>query len=134
MGECFSISSPHPANPSLTTDNLMEVVRKVGHSWKNLGCKLGVRASKIGEIQDINLTDHERMEAMINDYVRHYPTPSWEKVAMALRKMRLYKLADVVTANYVKGTVDVACLIHYSWFSLLPRPPLSFVSPLTGIR
>lgn len=104
MGERFSISSPYPANPSLTTDNLMEVVKKVGHSWKNLGCKLGVRASKIEEIQDLNLTDHERMEAMINDYVRHYPTPSWEKVATALRKMRLYKLEDVVTTKYVKGT------------------------------
>ena len=100
----FRTSSSHPGNPTLTTGNLMEVVKKVGHSWKNLGCKLGVRASKIEEIQDLYRSDYQRMEAIINEYVRHYPTPSWEKVATALWKMRLYKLADVVTTKYVKGT------------------------------
>ena len=107
----FPTSSSHPANPTLTTDNLMEVVKKVGHSWKNLGCKLGVQASKIEELQDLYQSDYQRMEAIINEYVRHYPTPSWEKVATALRKMRLYKLADVVTTKYVKGMCGRGMLI-----------------------
>ena len=35
--------SPHPADPTLTTDNLMEVVKEVEHRWEDLGRKLGLR-------------------------------------------------------------------------------------------
>ena len=40
---------------------------------------------------------------MVDEYVRHYPTPSWKEVATALQRMKLDKLADEVTTKYVRG-------------------------------
>ena len=89
--------SPHPADPTLTTDNLMEVVKEVEHHWRDLGDKLGLpmylkRLSYIQEMADV-----------VDEYVRRYPTPSWKKVATALQRMKLDKLADEVTTKYVRG-------------------------------
>ena len=94
--------SPHPADPTLTTDNLMEVVKEVEHRWRDLGRKLGL--------------DIYRLSGMVNvvdDYVRRYPTPSWKQVARVLQEMELDKLADEVTTKYVRGMNGnhVTCLI-----------------------
>ena len=43
------------------------------------------------------------MKSIINHYVRS-PTASWKVVAETLKNMKLYKLADEVTAKYIKGT------------------------------
>ena len=89
--------SPHPADPTLTTDNLMEVVKDVEHHWKELGRKLGV------------YTRHRRLlgvhnkAGLVDEYVRRHPTPSWKVVATALQRMKLDKLADEVTTKYVRG-------------------------------
>ena len=86
--------SPHPADPTLTTDNLMEVVKEVMHHWEELGDKLGLRMFSwiVYEMADV-----------VDEYVRYYPTPSWKKVATALQEMKLDKLADEVTTKYVRG-------------------------------
>ena len=100
--------SPHPADPTLTTDNLMEVVKEVEHHWWELGLKLGLPMSSVHGMADV-----------VDEYVRHCPTPSWKKVATALQRMNLDKLADEVTTKYVRGmdVNHVTCLIQKSNFS-----------------
>ena len=86
--------SSHPADPTLTTDNLMEVVKEVKHRWEDLGLKLRLRMYQLSMYG---------MADVVKEYVRHYPTPSWKKVATALQEMKLDKLADEVTTKYVRG-------------------------------
>ena len=43
------------------------------------------------------------MAEVVDEYVRYHPTPSWNKVATALQRMKLDKLADEVTTKYVRG-------------------------------
>ena len=100
----FFLLSPRPADPTLTTDNLMEVVRGVEDRWKDLAKNLFVRDSEIQKFRLLYQSDHQRMEALINHYVRHYPLRSWKKVARALEVVQLPQLAEVVTTKYVRGT------------------------------
>ena len=105
--------SPHPADPTLTTDNLMEVVKEVEHRWEELGHKLDLHT-----YFDDDLVQHffgvHGMADVVDEYVRHYPTPSWKEVATALQWMELDKLADEVTTKYVRGmdVNRVTCLIQ----------------------
>ena len=101
--------SPHPADPTLTTDTLMEVVKGVEDRWGDLGVLLGVPVSKRDEI----FTDQHRMQGLADHYTTHHPTRSWDNVARALQWMRLHKQADEVTTKYVKGmdVNHVTCLI-----------------------
>ena len=100
--------SPHPADPTLTTDNLMEVVKEAEHHWEDLGRNLGLRTF-VGQLIGVR-----RMADVVDEYVRRHPTPSWKKVAIALQKMELDKLADEVTTKYVRGmdVNHVTCLIQ----------------------
>ena len=102
--------SPHPADPTLTTDNLMEVVKEVEHRWKDLGRELDVPESKRGKIIRLYRSDHHRMEAVVDYYIRYCPTPSWKHVTKALQRMDLDEVAAVITTKYAEGT-DVNCLI-----------------------
>ena len=105
--------SPHPADPTLTTDNLMEVmVKEVEHHWEDLGCNLGLR-TKFTDGR-FELLGMHGMADVVDEYVRHYPTPSWKEVATALQEMELDKLADEVTTKYVRGmdANHVTCLIQ----------------------
>ena len=95
--------SPHPADPTLTTDNLMEVVKEVEHLWKELGGQLAVPDSKLENIKGLYQTDHLRMEAVVDYYVKYWPTSSWKEVGTVLRRMELHKLANNITTNYVRG-------------------------------
>ena len=85
----------------------MEVVNGVEHRWKELGVALcfsySVRQSEKHKIERLYRIDHQRMEALINHYVRHYPTPSWNRVAFELKNMKLRQLANMVTTKYVRG-------------------------------
>ena len=97
--------SPHPADPTLTTDNLMEVVKEVEHRWEDLGRKLGLCTHyDIGRGR-IELSGMHGMADVVDEYVRCYPTPSWKQVGAALQRMKLDKLADEVTTKYVRGMV-----------------------------
>ena len=101
--------SPHPADPTLTTDNLMEVVKEVEHRWEDLGYKLDLREHPY---DDMSLVGVHGMADVVDEYVRRYPTPSWKSVATALQRMKLDKLADDVTTKYVRGmdVNHVTCL------------------------
>ena len=98
--------SPHPADPTLTTDNLMEVVKEVEHHWSDLGDKLGLPMYRLSGVHG--------MADVVDEYVRCCPTPSWKGVAAALQRMKLDKLADEVTTKYVRGmdVNHVTCLIQ----------------------
>ena len=86
---------PHPADPTLTTDNLMEVVKEVDYRWEELREELRVRT----------LSRVQGMADVVNAYVRCYPDPSWKQVAAALERMKLGELADEITIKYVRGMV-----------------------------
>ena len=110
--------SHHPADPTLTTDNLMEVVKEVEHRLMDLGLKLGLRKGLfidqlIGTVINQPSCVHG-MADVVDEYVRRYPTPSWKEVATALQEMELDKLADEVTTKYVRGmgVNHVTCLIQ----------------------
>ena len=96
--------SPHPADPTLTTDNLMEVVKEVEHRWEYLGLKLGLPMYLLSGVR--------WMADVVDEYVRRYPTPSWKQVATVLQEMEIDKLADEVTTKYVRGihVNHVTCL------------------------
>ena len=95
--------SPHPADPTLTTDNLMEVMKGVEHRWGDLGSRLGVPESKMNEIIKLYHNVHQWMQALVDHYSTYHPTPSWKAVTEALQGMGLHKQADEVTTKYVKG-------------------------------
>ena len=95
--------SPHPADPTLTTGNLMEVVKGVEDHWWGLGGYFGVPESKRSDIRSLYHSDHHRMEAVLHHYVKYNPAPSWKAIATTLQWMKLHKQADEVTTKYVKG-------------------------------
>ena len=95
--------SPHPADPTLTTDNLMEVVKGAEDHWYGLSLNLGVPLSKRDEINRLYHNDQHRMQALAGEYTTHHPSPSWNIVAKALQGEGLHKQADEVTTKYVKG-------------------------------
>ena len=105
--------SPHPAEPTLTTDNLMEVMKGVEHHWWYLGIGLGVPESKRQEVRRLYHSVHQRMEALLDNYIKYHPATSWKHFAETLQKVRLHKQADEVTTKYVKGmdVNHVTCLI-----------------------
>ena len=94
---------PHPADPTLTTDNLMEVVKEVPlHRREGLNESLSVHlVVHVGFHQPV-----ESVEATVNNYVKS-PAASWKEVAKALKENDLHKQAEEVTAKYVKG-MDVS--------------------------
>ena len=99
--------SPHPADPTLTTDNLMEVVKEEEHRWEELGRELLVPlfklSSKVENIRGLYKTNHLRMEAVVDYFVKYHYDSSWKSVAVALQRMELHKVADEVTTKYVQG-------------------------------
>ena len=108
--------SPHPADPTLTTDNLMEVVKEVEDRWRDLGGELGFHTNVtfVGGKLETQLSGVHGMADVVDEYVRRYPTPSWKQVATVLQRMKLDKLADDVTTKYVRGmdVNHVTCLIQ----------------------
>ena len=105
--------SPHPADPTLTTDNLMEVVKEMEHRWEDLGLSLGLR-TLYRQLIGVDGEEIHGMADVVDEYVRRYPTPSWKGVATALQDMGLDKLADEVTTKYVRGmdVNHVTCLMQ----------------------
>ena len=99
--------SPHPADPTLTADNLMEVVKELDDRHSNdLSNLLGVR-------QRLRDLFRDPKELLAESYVTQYPMPSWIHVAGVLQGMGLHKQADEVTTKYVKGmdVNHVMCMI-----------------------
>ena len=97
----YLVLSPHLADPTLTTDNLIEVMKEKKHRWWGLASELGLSTVGMNGMEDV-----------VDDYVRRYPNPSWKQVALALQEMELHKLADEVTTKYVRG-INVTVTVYY---------------------
>ena len=81
----------------------MEVVKGQERRWEALASELVVRREKIVEIESTDHNDIQRMEAVVDDYVRYHPGRSWGHVASALQRMGLLQRVDVVTAKCIPG-------------------------------
>ena len=101
-GTLLPLVSP-PADPTLTTSNMLSVLSGVEERWEELGEKLVVGESKRSEIRRNHRSSHQRMRALINFYITYDPTPSWQEISSVLQEMGLHDLADVVTTKYVRG-------------------------------
>ena len=101
-GTLLPLVSP-PADPTLTTSNMLSVLRGVVERWEELGRNLAVGQSKRNEIRQHHWSNTDRMEALTTFFIRYYPIPSWQRIASALQWMGLQDLADVVTTKYVGG-------------------------------
>ena len=97
----YFVLSSHLADPTLTTDNIIEVMKEGKHRWKDLASELGLSTPGINGMDDV-----------VDEYVRRYPNPSWKQVALALQEMNLHKLADEVTTKYVRG-MNVTVTVYY---------------------
>ena len=104
-GTLLPLVSP-PADPTLTTSNMLSVLSGVEERWEELGEKLlvvsSVWRSKRDEIRQLH-TSADCIRALSNLYIRYYYAPSWQHIASVLQRMGLQYLADVVTTKYVRG-------------------------------
>lgn len=81
----------------------MVVMKGAEHHWWNIAFQLRVLPSKRQEIDNHYQSDCHKMEAMVDHYIKFYPTTSWKDVSETLQQMRLHKQADEVATKYVKG-------------------------------
>jgi len=72
------------------------------HHWWDLGVGLGVQLTRIECIRTSYQSDHQRMKAVMDEYIIEDSKPSWKKVAVALQEIDS-KLAYRVTAKCVRG-------------------------------
>ena len=98
-----SLLSPHPADPTLTTENLMEVVQGVERRWEDLADVLNVQDKKMNKIRNLHLSDVVSMKEVVKEYVKYTPDHSWWHVARALHRKGLHQQADTVTTKYIRG-------------------------------
>ena len=101
-GTLLPLVSP-PADPTLTTSNMLSVLSGVEEQWEELGETLRVGRSKMNEIRQHHPSSTDRMEALTNFIIRYYPAPSWQHISSVLQGMGLQDLADMVTTKYVRG-------------------------------
>ena len=101
-GTLLPLVSP-PADPTLTTSNMLSVLSGVEERWEELGEQLNVWLSKRNEIKRVQRSSHRRMRALINFYIRYHCAPSWQHISSVLKRMGLQDLAGVVTTKYVRG-------------------------------
>ena len=105
-GTLLPLVSP-PADPTLTTSNMLSVLSGVEERWEELCEKLlvipSVWRSKRDEIRRLHNTSTDRVGALSNFYIRYHYAPSWQDISSELQEMGLHDLADVVTTKYVRG-------------------------------
>ena len=106
-GTLLPLVSP-PADPTLTTSNMLSVLSGVEERWEELGEELLVMIPSVwwfkkNEIRQLHHTSTDRVRALSNFYIRYYPTSSWQDVSSVLQWMGLQDLADLVTTKYVRG-------------------------------
>ena len=84
-----SLSSPSacvsPSDPTLTVENVTEVMGEVG-DWEKVGgiCRLSIPDSKLHEIKQQSSSEKEKSRAMGGYWVNTHPDPSWERLARVL--------------------------------------------------
>ena len=102
---CCLLSSPSacvsPSDPTLTVENVREVMAEV-RNWRGVvGIVLGVPVSKREEISQQSSTEREKSLALGDYWVNTDPDASWEKPARELYLLREHR-AVAVTKQYLQ--------------------------------
>ena len=74
---------PPPSDPTLTVENVREVMAEVGN-WEEVGSWLDVPRSKRQEISQQSSTEREKCLALGDYWFNTEPHASWEKLARSL--------------------------------------------------
>ena len=99
-----SLSSPSVcvSDPTLTVENVMEVMGEVG-DWERVGSELGVPDSKQQEINQLSTSEREKSQSLGRYWTTNAPGASWERLGNALYKEGEETAAAMVKQYLPKG-------------------------------
>ena len=89
-----------PSDPTLTVENVREVMAEVGN-WKMVGSSLLVPYSKLQEIIQQSSTEREKSLTLGDYWVNTAPDASWEILARVLYREQQER-AVAVTKRYLQ--------------------------------
>ena len=89
-----------PSDPTLTVENVREVMAEVGN-WDRVGIYLGVPLSKREEIKQQSSNEREKSLALGDYWVNTDPDASWERLARVLYQEQEER-AVAVTKQYLQ--------------------------------
>ena len=90
------------ADPTLTTENLMELLGDVKEQWSFLATGLGVSTSQLQQINSYYQMNQDRLRASLDHWISSYPCSSWLMVATVLDQMDGNQhLAEVIRIKYI---------------------------------
>ena len=95
---------------TITTEKLKEQFASLDpEKVDKLGERLGLPKSEVDNIKSsYDDSPMQRKEAYLDLYVHQHACPSWARIAVTLRSLRLRQQADFVENTYVKGTQDTS--------------------------
>ena len=74
-----------PPDPTLTVENVTEVMREVGNWKRVMGVfGLGIPDSKLQEVKQQSYTERDRSHLVGEYWVNTHPNPSWTRLADVL--------------------------------------------------
>ena len=89
------------SDPTLTTDNVTEVVKGVDNY--NLDVVLELSYEKKREIDSQYQSEEQRREALVAHAIHTHPCFSWKRLSARLQLSGSHDAAAEVTRKYVKG-------------------------------
>ena len=90
-----------PADPTLTVENVREVMAELVGDWRRVGIKLGVPLFKLVGIREQSSTEREKSLTLGDYWVNTDPDASWEKLARVLYQWGEER-AIAVTKQYLQ--------------------------------
>ena len=90
---------------TITTKKVNDLFSTVKDEKVDVGDWLQLPESKKSEIKRNYHSPAQRREAYIDLYVNEHPHPTWKRLCLALRMVKLPNQADEVERNYVQGTI-----------------------------
>ena len=100
-------------DPSLTTDNVMEELGEVEGKWRKVGYWLFIPKSKLDDFAATRQSDSDCLRALMEYWIDTHPCPSWRRLAIALKGMHMFTLADRVRDKYGGG--EAYCFNLAQW-------------------
>ena len=101
---CSLLHSSVPSDSTLTTHNVVEVMKPV--SYFVTQDVMRTSSDRSGKIERQYQSEEQRKEALIAHALSTHPCLSWNMIAAELQNLRYSEAAAEVTRKYVKG--------HYS--------------------
>ena len=111
----FSIVYYSPVDPSITVNNVTEVLNMIEGDKSKLTCALGIPKSQLEEI----LTDAERILASAKYYVNYHPEASWKLLTGELYYKKEFSAAMKSKSYMLTGNIKfynafIHVKVHYS--------------------